>query len=272
MKQIIELYKYLGNGEDEILIDNRDGRYDDFINNKELMSILGDRRQGVGTTAILVIQSQHTLAYELLYFDAYGVKQGVCGTGSCISVAHACTYFLSKQDGEEIEFMLDDGIHTGSFDSKTNTGSITMRDLKVVTEGENDYFANSGTPQYIRFVDDSSTMNVIDEGAKLSVEKKYLCSKSPIIVSFVEERKDGLYPRCYDPGQGDESWACGTASVAMTMCHATKHGVQDGDSGSTYIRWRQGTIVVSYTYKSGMFTNIKLSSSLKRIFKVLYEP
>ncbi len=132
-------------------------------------------------------------------------------------------------------------------------------DASVITEGNNNYFVNSGTPQYICLFDDHSSVDVVAEGKRISTEKSYLCESLAIIVSFVEVIEDGLHPRCYDPGCDIEALACGTASVAMAVACASKQGIQNGSSGCITVHWCAGDIIVSFNFKNGKFVNISQS-------------
>lgn len=82
---IIEFSKYQGTGNDFILLNNLDGRYNEL--SIDQISFLCDRRFGVGADGLIKINRSEKAQYEVDYYNSDGSKS-FCGNGAKIGRAH----------------------------------------------------------------------------------------------------------------------------------------------------------------------------------------
>ncbi len=102
-----------------------------------------------------------------------------------------------------------DGPHDAEL---VNTGIVRLRmnDVSKVTVLENgDYFINTGSPHYIRFVSGIHEYPVFEEGREIRYSDPF--KPGGTNVNFVELLGDNtIYVRTYERGVEDETLSCGT--------------------------------------------------------------
>ena len=80
----IKFSKYQGAGNDFVMIDNRNGQFDK--NDLTLVQKLCDRRFGIGSDGLILIEDHPTLDFDMIYFNSDG-SQSFCGNGSRCAIA-----------------------------------------------------------------------------------------------------------------------------------------------------------------------------------------
>ena len=80
----IIFYKYQATGNDFVLLDNRDGKYD-VLRQGDIARIC-DRRFGVGGDGLIRLKDRAGYDFEMQYFNADGAVGSMCGNGGrCIA-------------------------------------------------------------------------------------------------------------------------------------------------------------------------------------------
>ena len=264
----IKFYKYVTAGDDFILIDNRDGAYDQYMNNTKLKRRMCDRNFGIGANSMLELKSHVGFDYELVYHTSAGNAQGVTGNGSRCALAHVASKMESYSLGQKIRYLAADGAHVGMYDSTNKMVTISMKDVhEVIKIGQNGdgFFADSGSPNFVKFVKDKEEVDLLEEGRHISKQKRYLSQKWPVTVNFVEVKHHQLQPRCYDPEKHGELFACGTGSVAIAAAYAAKMEMATGPHTTT-VKWRGGPVTVSFNIVGTKYTNIRLSGTIEYVY------
>lgn len=261
------------NGEGDLLniVDNRTGRYDKFFADTE-----GKRKMVAATGANGIMEIREApkgedYAYHVVFHTGLGLcgEVPLCGNGSRCTVAYACTYgIVPRKMHNNFQFLAGDGVHDGSFVHDENKGeyfvTISMRDIKnIVKISEHDWFANSGSAHFVRFMPLGSikSVDVMAEGRKLSKEIAYLAPDLAVLVNFVEDWPEGVLCRCYDTGMDGEILACGTASTCIAVIHASYKAEADGKRRKV-VRWENGKIAVGYKKKGDQYTEVTLQSKV----------
>jgi len=209
----IHFAKYQGTGNDFIMIDGRE----EMINfSVDQIQEICDRRFGVGADGLIILKNIRSHDFEMDYYNADG-SQSFCGNGS------RCAQAFAKELGminESSFFYAIDGSHQGKsigMDFGTKMGKVT--DFEKIDE---DYFIHTGSPHYIRYVDDVTAVDVFKEGRKIRNTDKY--REEGTNVNFVSIEDSILHVRTYERGVEDETYSCGTGVTAVAISYLIQQG------------------------------------------------
>lgn len=254
----IQFSKYQGTGNDFILIDNRENIFDG--NNQKLIESLCHRRFGIGADGLMLLEKSEKASFTMRYYNSDGRESTMCGNGGrCIaafavdlSVANACECF---------SFDAVDGIHEAIV--KESVVSLRMTDVKGVKTLEDGLFLDTGSPHFIKFVDDPAKVNVFEEGKFW--RNHDLFAPGGANVNFVGPLKDGkVVMRTFERGVEDETWSCGTGAVASAIATFVKHG----EEKKYVMQVPGGELAVSFDPAGGeAFENIWLKGPAKFVFE-----
>lgn len=208
----LHFHKYQGTGNDFIMADNRSG---EISLSKEQIMQLCDRRFGIGSDGLILIEKSSDADFNMNFFNPDGSKS-FCGNGSRCAVRFAQKLNIVGSSGT---FTAIDGLH--SFESNEAEVQIHMRDVNTTTtEGEN-YIIHTGSPHYIIYVQNLNELDVVAEGRKIRYNEEYRAQG--INVNFVQEINNELHIRTYERGVEDETLSCGTGVTAAALSYALRH-------------------------------------------------
>src|SRR5690606_30564434 len=107
-------------------------------------------------------------------------------------------------------FLAVDGTHQASIEDNTiNLGMIDVSEYQM--DGQ-DLVLNTGSPHYVKFVQDLAHRDVYQEGYNIRNNETY--REKGINVNFIEQEGEGYFVRTFARGVEDETFACGTGAVA----------------------------------------------------------
>lgn len=255
----IEFSKYEGAGNDFVIIDNRESV---FSPAPATVAALCDRRFGIGADGLMLLEHDSETSFRMRYFNSDGPEATMCGNGGrCISLfaVHA------GAAGERMNFDAVDGRHTATLLSRgDNDGivSLGMADASEIVPLLDGYFVNTGSPHYVRFVPSVDEIDVFAEGRRIR-NLPEIVSRGGANINFVERTGDPLRIRTYERGVEDETLACGTGSVAaaITAAYTDRNG-----RNSYAVVTRGGALTVTFDFRNGRYTNIKLTGPARRTF------
>jgi diaminopimelate epimerase len=256
----VEFDKYHGAGNDFILIDNRDLNFPG--KNSALIKKLCDRRFGIGADGLILLQSHRDYDFEMIYFNADGKEGSLCGNGGRCVVAFAKSLGLLKN---EYTFLASDGPHEAII--KDGIVSLKMKDVSGIEKIANDFYLNTGSPHYVRFVKDLKNYDVRGEGKKIRYNTRF--QKVGTNVNFVEIKGKGLNVRTYERGVEDETHSCGTGVTAAALVAAFSK--IDTKVNSVPIQALGGKLKVSFLKKDKVeFSDIWLHGPAEFVYRGNY--
>ncbi len=249
--------KYQGTGNDFILLDNRDHRYDS-IDHKSV-ALLCDRKFGVGADGLILLNQHATLAFEMVYHNADGQISSMCGNGG------RCIVHFAKQkgvfDGDTVEFMAVDGEHLAQIKEDV---SLKMNDVQQIKKIGEDYILDTGSPHYVRYTDDLHDMDILLEGKKIRYSTPF--EHDGINVNFIEHLGSSIIDiATYERGVEDETLSCGTGATACALVHAMLFGDEIHDS--IQVRTKGGALQIKFHRTNQTFTDIWLCGPAQPVFK-----
>lgn len=205
----MKFYKYQGTGNDFIVIDDRDLS---FNLSKEEIHLLCDRRFGIGSDGLMLLQNAEEFDFRMVYFNADGSEGSMCGNGGrcLVRFAHDLGIITNKT-----QFIATDGPHEAEVFS--DQISLKMQDVKKVDNFKTAFFTNTGSPHYIDFLTDLTSFPVKPEGEKIRYSEDFK-AENGTNVNFAEILNDTtLFVRTYERGVEDETYSCGTGVTAAAL-------------------------------------------------------
>lgn len=208
----IRFHKYQATGNDFIIIDNRDG---ELVFSVEQIQKICDRKFGVGADGLMLIERHPAAHFNLVYYNSDG-SQSLCGNGSRAAMKMAFTLGMFER---QATFHAHDGLHEGMIEADGNV-SVRLHDVKDVQRVGNDWFVNTGSPHYVRLVDDVHNYDVVKEGGAVRYREDF--KPGGINANFVQQLgNNNIYVRTYERGVEDETLSCGTGVTAAALVLAS---------------------------------------------------
>jgi diaminopimelate epimerase len=253
--------KYQATGNDFIILDNRSGTFNK--SDHQFISSLCHRRFGIGADGLMLLESMPGFDFRMVYFNADGHEGSMCGNGGRCITAFAAG--LSNQKSS-FHFSAFDGPHQAEVLSE-NSGNFLIRlqmsDVKLPQQAGNDWVLNTGSPHFIRFVEDVNSVDVRVKGSQIRNSETYL--KDGINVNFVQVlNKEEIFVRTYERGVEDETLSCGTGVTAAAI---TSFAAGLTNQSVIQVKTPGGALKVSFAPKAGSFSNVMLEGSAIRVFE-----
>jgi diaminopimelate epimerase len=257
----LNFYKYQATGNDFIIIDDRDRKFD--LTNNSLIQKLCHRKFGIGADGLILLRNENEADFRMIYFNADGYEGSMCGNGGrCVTAfAHKLLPFKI-----EFKFMAFDGLHSSSIKSVYDDGFIVKLEMQPVTAPQkisDDYLINTGSPHYVKFVNDVALTDVIKDGRSIRNSGPFL--RHGVNVNFVEINQQVLTMRTYERGVEDETLSCGTGATAAAIAAYLSKKI---NTNSIEIQTKGGKLIVSFdSLENDIFTSVFLTGEATPVFE-----
>lgn len=255
---IVHFSKYHGTGNDFIMIDG--SKQDSSQFNNELIKQLCDRRFGIGGDGLIILEKGKNTALRMRYYNADGKEGTMCGNGGRCFIAFARSLDLT---GLETQFEGIDGLHVAT---SLPNGDIRLKlkDVHSITPMEDGYLLDTGSPHFVKFVDQLDELDVAGLGKVIRHQERF--GPGGVNVNFVElgASSDQIFVRTYERGVEAETYSCGTGVTAAAICAS----YQDKSAIFTYqIITRGGKLKVSFKVpEKEKFNEIYLIGPASRVY------
>lgn len=208
-----DFFKYQGTGNDFVILDNRDQKYDGITTRQ--VKHLCDRHFGIGADGLMMLGKKNGYDFEMIYYNADGKESSMCGNGGRCLVKFASHRGIFKSS---YHFIAIDGEHNAEIDSD-GTVSLQMKNIDKV-EYHNSYIViNTGSPHFVKFAPEVDNIDVVATGQEIRYGKEF--EPDGINVNFVESiGEDSIFVRTYERGVEDETLSCGTGVTASALLSA----------------------------------------------------
>lgn len=261
MKIVFE--KYHGAGNDFIIIDNRNGEVE---LSSELIALMCHRRFGIGADGLMLLQKSDSLDFKMTYYNADGHEGSLCGNGG------RCIAYFARQKGvikAETRFEAIDGEHqavilSGKYDE--GIVSLKMADVKNIEKFDNEYFLNTGSPHFVKIVEDLDAINAFEFGKSIRWDKRF--QPGGTNANIVSVKKDNLFVRTFERGVENLTLACGTGVVASAIVAAEK---SDNQYDNYFVKTDGGDLRVTFIKKNNIYSDIWLEGPVRKVFDGIVE-
>jgi diaminopimelate epimerase len=255
----LKFSKYHGTGNDFIIVDN----WKKVISlNQQIISKLCHRRFGIGADGLMLLQpGKDNSDFEMIYYNADGNESTMCGNGGRCIAAFA---FRLKIIKNKTRFLAVDGIHEAELTAPDNV-RLKMNDVSDIEANSDFCFLNTGSPHYVKLVDDISGIDVFHKGREIRYSNRF--GKEGTNVNFVRDLGDNtLFVRTYERGVENETLSCGTGVVAAAI---SLHYLKKAGNGKNLIKIKTsgGNLTVSFNHHMGKYTDIWLEGPATFVFE-----
>ncbi|MEM8965694.1 MAG: diaminopimelate epimerase [Bacteroidota bacterium] len=253
----LHFYKYQGAGNDFVMFDNREDIFPS--QDTALISRLCDRRFGVGSDGIILINTHAEYDFEMVYHNADG-SVAMCGNGArcAIHLAHHLGII-----GSETTFLAHDGVHHARIEGEQVT--VNLSDVSQVDTYEDGYFLDTGTRHFVRVLPKNqllSDYDVITEGKKIRYDSRFMPEGTN--ASFVQQTNGQVQMRIYERGVENETLSSGTGitAVALALAHA------ENRKSPIMVQARGGNLKITFEQPEiGRFTQVFMTGPAVMVFE-----
>lgn len=257
-----QFHKYHGAGNDFILIDDRNLKFPS--SDHVLVSKMCHRRFGIGADGLILLHDHSEFDFEMKYYNADGFEGSMCGNGGeCVVHFARALKIIDKK----CEFLAIDGLHKAEL--MNGEIKLSMGNVSDFRNWESHLFIDTGSPHLIIFRDSIEATDVINEGRAFRYNKSI--SDKGCNVNFVEVLdNNSIKIRTYERGVEDETWACGTGSIASAMAYVI---ISDKSENlhEIEVKAKGGKLKVSFQKEKEEFTKVFLAGPAEFIYTGEYQ-
>jgi len=261
MKSSIPFRKYQGAGNDFVLIDNRNPVFLQR-SDTERIKMICDRRFGIGADGLMLLQEAPGYDFEMVYFNSDGRESTMCGNGGRCIAAFAQALGIA---GNRCSFLAVDGPHEAII-PREEWVELHLSDVPEIEMSLDYCILNTGSPHYVRFVDDLDPIDVYEEGKRIRYSGRFL--EQGINVNFVMQTPEGLVVATYERGVEAETLSCGTGVTASALAQARRDQLKG--RALIPVQTKGGALEVKFTALENGFTDVWLCGPAVEVFSGYY--
>lgn len=225
---LIHFFKMSGSGNDFIVIDNRAGKIDadrcrDFVRS------VCRRKFSVGADGVILIQNDPEVDFMWRFFNADGSEAEMCGNGARCAARFAHLQGIAA--GSRMSFRTLAGIITAEMAGErvkirmTPPHSLAL-DFSIEVSGNSlpFHFLNTGVPHAVTMFDREDELRAADVfslGRAVRHHSHFQPAGTNANFIFVRDVRN-MVVRTYERGVEDETFACGTGTIASALVAAAK--------------------------------------------------
>jgi diaminopimelate epimerase len=253
----LHFYKYQGTGNDFVILDNRDKKYDSLTGKQ--VEFLCDRRFGIGADGLMLLNTRSGYDFEMKYYNSDGKESSMCGKGGRCLSKFAYDIGLIRSD---YKFIAIDGEHEASI-AIDGTVSLKMNDVGNVKYEHGNFILNTGSPHFVSMTNDVMRLDVVKKGRDIRYSEPF--KADGINVNFVQQtgEPDRIIVRTYERGVEDETYSCGTGVTACAL--VCSHN--DNGFNRVEVQTKGGDLSVEYNKIDDAYKDIWLTGPAIKVFE-----
>lgn len=262
----ISFNKYQATGNDFVILDCIASQLGLGLSTEKI-KLLCDRRLGIGADGLILVSRSNEMGFKMTYYNSDGKEGSMCGNGGRCFIKFLIDHGYA-QSNTAIEFISADGLHSGIFISETDEVKISMRDVSEIRMLNPDiYELDTGSPHYIKFVDESDFKDITSFGRLVRFSPAYMdngINVNKVCILDIDRLKILTYER----GVEAETLSCGTGAVAAAIAFAERQKIMTMIS----VEAAGGRLKVNFEKRTnGVYGNISLQGHAIKVFDGLIE-
>ena len=239
------------------MIDNRQQLFFDK-NNTKLIRELCDRRFGIGSDGLILLENDEISDFKMVYYNADGNESTMCGNGGRCIVAFAQLLGVVKN---EAQFIAIDGLHHAYVNE--DQIKLQMQDVTNIEVFDSHVFLDTGSPHHVQMENNLKELDVKKDGHNIRYGEPY--NKEGANVNFVSKTLDNEFSvRTYERGVEDETLSCGTGVTAVALA---MHKIKQTNSNTVKLNTEGGQLIVDFKTNGDNYSDIWLIGPAKLVFK-----
>ncbi len=249
----VKFYKYQGTGNDFILIDNRKAI---FPEGSEVIKKICDRRFGIGSDGLILIQNHAKADFEMVFFNPDG-SLSLCGNGSRCAVKFVLDQKMISTKNPV--FHAYDGLHQATL--LGDDVRISLHDVHELMPHPEGLWLNTGSPHLVVFENLDDASDITEKGRKLRSDSRF--QPGGTNVNFVKmEQGNEITVRTYERGVEAETLSCGTGVTAAALSAGAR-----GKQSPILVNTLGGQLVVGFSPEGDSFKDIYLQGPAHLVFE-----
>lgn len=214
--------KLNGSGNDFILVDGTGGLLSG-VDLSALAKRVCRRKFSIGADGLIVLVKSSEADFAWRFYNADGSAAEMCGNGARCAARFARDRGLAK---DRMSFVTGAGIIKAAI--KQDRVKVQMTDpfdfkseflLQVGPDEYKTWFVNTGVPHAVILVENIDGFPAVKQGRLVREHERF--APQGANANFIGRRDDGsIKVRTYERGVEDETFACGTGSVASALVAA----------------------------------------------------
>jgi diaminopimelate epimerase len=217
-----DFWKMTGSGNDFVFFDVRRGG-GAILGEPELVRAICDRRTGVGSDGVVLLEETSAADFRMIYFNSDGSRASFCGNAALCSSRLAVD--LGAADPAGFRFESDAGLIRGrirdGLPEVDLPGVSEVADSVPIRAGPDERragFAVAGVPHAVILCGDADRVAIEARGRAVRHDPRFPDGAN---VDFVSPAGGSWRMRTFERGVEGETLACGTGAVASAILLAT---------------------------------------------------
>lgn len=260
---MIRYKKVHSNGNNFLLLDNRDGSLD-----SQALTAYARRdcdvKKGIGADGILAIENAEQLDFKMRIINANGYESEMCGNGARCVALYAFDHAIST-DTPKFETLAGNmeaqvmgnrvKIHMGRYDFESG---LNQKSFSIGNTSINYQFMLLGVPHVVIFLDEGQLS--LEEMSHIgrSFDQNHIVFSKGTNVNFVRRLSgDAINVITYERGVEAITDSCGTGSCASALLASERYGLN-----SPVEVHNIGGINTVYFEKNDFFASVALEGSV----------
>lgn len=266
---LLEFTKMTGNGNDFIIVDNRNGQVEE-ADKAELVRKLCLRRVGLGADGMIFVEKSLQADVRMDFYNADGSNEKMCGNGlRCFSrfVAEVgiCPPMMRVETGA--------GLYLANVDDKQVRLAMPPMEFPrrnlTLAGAPNLCFITVGVPHAIVFEPEAWTWPDAKFHAQGKIIREHKYFTNGTNVNFVSRNKDQLRVRTFERGVEGETLACGTGATASALVASL---IYPDLTAPITVETRGGSLQVGFQRGRDRFIDVWLQGNALIIARGTIEP